>query len=91
MMDATTMNEDTGRVFAHDADAGDARWWLGGLAIIKATTAQTAGHYTLVEVHEPHGAENAAARASPRGRGLLDPGGRATPPARSARPPATSR
>lgn len=45
------------RVFAHAAEGGDARWWLGGLALIKATSQQTGGHYTLVEVHEPEGAD----------------------------------
>jgi mannose-6-phosphate isomerase-like protein (cupin superfamily) len=36
---------------------GDARWWLGGLATIKATGKETGGRYTLVEVLEPEGAE----------------------------------
>jgi mannose-6-phosphate isomerase-like protein (cupin superfamily) len=34
---------------------GEARWWFGGLATIKATKEQTGGHYTLVEVLEPEG------------------------------------
>jgi quercetin dioxygenase-like cupin family protein len=34
---------------------GEARWWLGGLATIKATSKETGGHYTLVEVLEPEG------------------------------------
>jgi mannose-6-phosphate isomerase-like protein (cupin superfamily) len=36
---------------------GEARWWLGSLAIIKATGKQTGGRYTLVEVLEPEGAD----------------------------------
>jgi quercetin dioxygenase-like cupin family protein len=34
---------------------GEARWWLGGLATIKATGKETDGRYTLVEVLEPEG------------------------------------
>jgi quercetin dioxygenase-like cupin family protein len=34
---------------------GEARWWLGGLATMKATGKQTDGRYTLVEVLEPEG------------------------------------
>lgn len=36
---------------------GEARWWLGGLATIKATGRETGGRYTLVEVVDPEGAE----------------------------------
>jgi len=36
---------------------GEARWWLGGLAEIKATAADTDGRLTIVEVNEPPGAE----------------------------------
>jgi len=36
---------------------GEARWWLGGLATIKATGKETGGLYTLVEVMDPEGAE----------------------------------
>lgn len=32
---------------------GEARWWLGALAVIKATAADTAGHMTVVEVTDP--------------------------------------
>ena len=38
-------------------DEGDARWWLGGLAVIKATAADTGGQMTIIEVMEPPGAE----------------------------------
>jgi quercetin dioxygenase-like cupin family protein len=33
------------------------RWWLGSLAVIKATAADTGGQLTLVEITEPPGAE----------------------------------
>jgi quercetin dioxygenase-like cupin family protein len=36
---------------------GEARWWFGGLAEIKATAADTGGQMTLVEVTEHPGAE----------------------------------
>lgn len=41
--------------FAHLAGEGDRRWWLGSLAIIKATADQTGGRFTLVEVRENEG------------------------------------
>jgi quercetin dioxygenase-like cupin family protein len=36
---------------------GEARWWLGALAVIKATAADTGGRMTIVEMTEPPGAE----------------------------------
>jgi quercetin dioxygenase-like cupin family protein len=39
------------------SDAGEARWWFGALAVIKATAAQTGGRLTVIEVTEPAGAE----------------------------------
>lgn len=36
---------------------GEARWWGGGLAVIKASAADTGGLMTIVEVTEPPGAE----------------------------------
>ena len=36
---------------------GEARWWLGALAVIKATAADTGGHLTIVEVTDPPGVE----------------------------------
>jgi len=36
---------------------GEARWWLGSLAIIKAAGKDTGGNYTLVEVMEPQGGD----------------------------------
>lgn len=52
-MDAET----TVRVYGLGDGEGEARWWLGGLATIKATGKETGGRYTLVEVLEPDGAE----------------------------------
>jgi quercetin dioxygenase-like cupin family protein len=39
------------------SDAGEARWWFGSLAVIKATAEQTGGQMTVIEVTEPPGAE----------------------------------
>jgi mannose-6-phosphate isomerase-like protein (cupin superfamily) len=39
------------------AGEGEVRWWLGGLATIKATGNETDGRYSLVEVVDPEGAE----------------------------------
>ena len=39
------------------SDEGDARWWFGSLAVIKATAAETGGQFTIVEITEPPGAE----------------------------------
>jgi quercetin dioxygenase-like cupin family protein len=36
---------------------GEARWWFGALAVIKATAADTGGRLAIVEVTEPPGAE----------------------------------
>ncbi len=35
---------------------GEARWWFGALAVIKATAADTGGQMAIVEVTEPPGA-----------------------------------
>jgi quercetin dioxygenase-like cupin family protein len=37
------------------SDEGEARWWLGALAIIKATAADTGGSLTILEVTDPPG------------------------------------
>lgn len=37
------------------SDEGEARWWFGGLAVLKATAADTGGQLTIVEVTEPAG------------------------------------
>ncbi len=38
-------------------DEGEALWWFGALAVIKATSEDTGGQMTIVEVTEPPGAE----------------------------------
>jgi quercetin dioxygenase-like cupin family protein len=43
--------------FAVARDGGEARWWFGCLAVIKATAADTGGQMTIVEITEPPGAE----------------------------------
>lgn len=43
--------------FAVSKDDGEARWWLGSLAVIKATAAQTGGLMTIIEMTEAPGAE----------------------------------
>ena len=39
------------------AGEGEAFWWLGSLAVIKATSADTGGQMTIIEITEPPGAE----------------------------------
>jgi quercetin dioxygenase-like cupin family protein len=39
------------------SDEGEARWWFAALAVIKATSADTGGLMTIVEMTEPPGAE----------------------------------
>ena len=38
-------------------NVGEARWWLGGIAVIKATSASTGGQLAIIEVTEPAGME----------------------------------
>jgi quercetin dioxygenase-like cupin family protein len=38
-------------------DEGDARWWFGSLAVIKATAGVSGGQMAIIEVTEPPGAE----------------------------------
>jgi mannose-6-phosphate isomerase-like protein (cupin superfamily) len=45
----------TSRTFAHESGEGEAWWWVGVLATIKATKEQTGGQYTLVEILAPEG------------------------------------
>jgi mannose-6-phosphate isomerase-like protein (cupin superfamily) len=47
--------EAASRTFAYDPAEGEALWWVGLLATIKATAEQTGGRYTLVEVLAPDG------------------------------------
>jgi len=53
------MNEEgvATRVFKLKDGEGNARWWGGGLATIKATGKETGGLYSIVEVLEPQGAQ----------------------------------
>jgi quercetin dioxygenase-like cupin family protein len=39
------------------AGEGEARWWFGGLAVVKATAADTGGQMTILEVTERPGEE----------------------------------
>ncbi|CAN5650482.1 cupin domain-containing protein [soil metagenome] len=39
------------------AGEGEARWWFGALAVVKASGADTGGQMTIIEVTEPAGAE----------------------------------
>jgi mannose-6-phosphate isomerase-like protein (cupin superfamily) len=41
------------RTFAREPGEGEALWWVGLLATIKATKEQTGGRYTLVEILAP--------------------------------------
>ena len=43
--------------FAVKGGEGEARWWLGALAVIKATAADTGGQLTVVDVTDPPGVE----------------------------------
>ena len=43
------------RTFAHEPGEGEALWWFGLLATIKATKEQTGGRYALVEILAPEG------------------------------------
>ena len=43
--------------FAVASDEGEARWWFGSLAVIKATAQDTGGRTTVIEITEPPGAE----------------------------------
>ena len=38
-------------------DEGEARWWFGSLAVIKASVADTGGQMAIIEITEPPGAE----------------------------------
>ncbi|WKZ37051.1 MAG: quercetin 2,3-dioxygenase [Anaerolineales bacterium] len=45
------------RIYALNANEGEARWWMGGLAIIKASGKDTDGRFALVEVLDHEGEE----------------------------------
>jgi quercetin dioxygenase-like cupin family protein len=54
---AETTDEQAVQPTAVAKDEGEARWWLGALAVIKATAADTGGHLTVVDVTDPPGVE----------------------------------
>jgi quercetin dioxygenase-like cupin family protein len=56
MSDATSQTA-AGQTLAVPHDGGEARWWFGGLAVIRATADQTGGALSVIEVTEPPGAE----------------------------------
>jgi len=41
------------RIAIFPPQAGEARWWFGGLALIKLTSAQTEGRFSLIEMLYP--------------------------------------
>ena len=54
------MTQDVSRVqtlkpVAIDRDEGEARWWFGSLAVIKATAADTGGQMAILEITNPPG------------------------------------
>ncbi len=51
------MTQQTQDPLAVHAGEGEAFWWLGCLAVIKATAADTGGQMTIIEVTEPPGGE----------------------------------
>ena len=51
----TAGEEAASRAFAQEPGEGEAWWWVGMLATIKATKEQTGGLYSLVEVLAPDG------------------------------------
>ena len=55
--DQTREEVGASRTFAHDSGEGEAWWWFGLLATIKATGEQTGGRYSLVEILAPDGYE----------------------------------
>jgi quercetin dioxygenase-like cupin family protein len=54
---AQTTNQRVLNPAAVGKDEGDAYWWFGSLAVIKARAADTGGQLALIEVTEPPGAE----------------------------------
>jgi len=53
----TTEEEAASRTFAHEPGEGEAWWWFGVLATIKATAEQTGRQYSLVQILAPDGYE----------------------------------
>ena len=52
----TTANDPVLDPVSVPADGGEARWWGEGLAVIKATGADTGGQMAIIEITEPPGA-----------------------------------
>ncbi len=52
------MTQHTQDPLAVHAGEGEALWWFGSLAVIKATAADTGGRMTIIEITEPPGAES---------------------------------
>jgi hypothetical protein len=46
-------NNGSQRIAVFPQQAGESRWWFGGLALIKLTGAQTEGRYSLIEMLWP--------------------------------------
>jgi quercetin dioxygenase-like cupin family protein len=53
---STVENEAVLAALSVPADGGEARWWGEGLAVIKATGADTGGRIAIIEITEPPGA-----------------------------------
>ena len=49
--------EAASRTFSHEPGEGEAWWWLGMLATLKATGEQTGGRFSVVEILAPDGYE----------------------------------
>lgn len=56
-MTTGVQHEQAQRTFAVAADAGEARWWFNGLALIRVTSDHTGGQFSIVEMIEPPGSE----------------------------------
>ena len=54
-LDLDAQEDAASRTFAYEPGEGEALWWIGMLATIKATKEQTGGQYTLVEILAPEG------------------------------------
>jgi quercetin dioxygenase-like cupin family protein len=54
---AHATDENAVQPLAISQNEGEARWWLGALAVIKATAADTGGRLTLIDVTDPPGIE----------------------------------
>ena len=55
LLNAEEVDAAASRTFAHKPGEGEAWWWVGVLATIKATAEHTGGQYTLVEILAPEG------------------------------------